>query len=228
MIMIKLAKKYIFHLWLKLQPDKEKIFTKYYKENFWKNNESRSGEGSTLEQTERLRSQLPVFIEKYSIKIIFDAPCGDFNWMKHVKRDIIEYIGADIVRPLVDENNSRYADKRTHFLHLDITKDEFPMADVWICRDLLFHLSENDIYRSLDNFLSSGIPWILTTTFTEHPINENVPTGSFRLINLEISPFNFPPPVEYLVDSVPSWQKRCLGLWNREQVKEALAMRFHS
>jgi len=60
----------------------EDRFTEIYKSNYWGSKESVSGIGSTLIYTENLRSKLPDLFQLYSIKSIFDAPCGDFNWMK--------------------------------------------------------------------------------------------------------------------------------------------------
>lgn len=225
--MAKQLKQYLVDFWVRIHPDKEKLFTKYYQKNLWRNEESRSGVGSTLEHTARLRTQLPDFFRRYDINTIFDAPCGDYHWFRHVPREGIAYIGADIVRPLIDDNNKRYADQATKFMHLDITRDEFPPADVWLCRDVLFHLSEKDILRALKNYLESDIPLLLTTTFPEHEVNIDAPTGSFRLINLQTSPFNFPSPIECLVDSVPTWQKRHLALWDKYQVGNVL-VRYQS
>ena len=215
-------KEIIVNAWIGIHLNKEQLFTKYYLKNSWGCNESRSGIGSSLEHTERLRSQLPIFFKDYGIKSIFDAPCGDFNWFRYVQRPGINYIGADIVRPLIESNNKNYSDEITHFIQMDITKDKFPATDVWICRDVLFHLSERDIYRTLRNFVDSDIPYILTTTFPECIENLDVPTGSFRLINLRISPFYFEPPICSLIDSVETWQIRHLALWDRETVKKAL------
>jgi hypothetical protein len=76
----------------------EERFTKIYQENHWNDSESRSGEGSTLENTQNVRNELPIVLKKYKIKSVLDAPCGDFNWMKSITQGIsIKYIGDDIV-----------------------------------------------------------------------------------------------------------------------------------
>jgi len=213
------------NIWIGMHGNKEKLFTKYYLNNSWGDPESRSGTGSTLEHNEKLRSQLYRFFEKYRIESIFNAPCGNFNRFRFVSRKNLNYIGGDIVRPLIDENEKKFADEKTRFCHFDITKDSFPTTDLWLCRDVLFHFSEEDIYRALGKFVDSGIPWILTTTFPEHVKNHDIPTGSFRLLNLEKPPFNFCPPIDTLVDSVEGWQKRILGLWDRESVMQVLRMK---
>ncbi len=107
-------KKILVNLWIRMHSDKEKLFTNYYKKNTWGDPESRSGTGSTLEHTARLRSQLPGFFEKYKIQSVLDAPCGDFNWLQHVERGSLRYIGGDIVLPMIHENNRKFANATTN------------------------------------------------------------------------------------------------------------------
>jgi hypothetical protein len=147
-------------------PDIESRFTKIYSMNYWGNSESVSGAGSTLSCTKTLRERLPALFEQFAIRRVLDAPCGDFNWMRLVVQQCdIEYVGADVVRPLIDSNAARFAGSRVSFAHLDITKDELPQADLWICRDCLFHFSFEDTRRALRQFVASKIPYVLTTTF---------------------------------------------------------------
>jgi hypothetical protein len=81
-------------------------FTEIYNNNGWCSPESRSGNGSELKNTIKLRSELPYLFVKYNIKSILDIPCGDFNWMKEVDLTNIEYKGADIVESLINLNNT--------------------------------------------------------------------------------------------------------------------------
>ncbi len=39
-----------------------------------------------------------------------------------------------------------------------------PKADLWLCRDVLFHLPNKDVITVLANFANSEIPYLLTTT----------------------------------------------------------------
>ena len=127
--------------------DIETRFTKIYSNNYWGNKESVSGSGSTLEYTENIRNGLNKLINQYSITSIFDAPCGDFNWMKLLikNNNNIQYIGGDIVKPLIESNIALYQSERVKFKHIDLTSDTYPYADLMFCRDCLFHLSYNDI-----------------------------------------------------------------------------------
>ena len=137
---------------------RDDTFQKIYSHNYWNNPESVSGFGSTLKYTELIRREIPLVIHKYNIKSIFDAPCGDFNWMQHVLHDVsVEYIGADIVPDLVAANNQQFGSDRISFVECDIVTDRLPGSDLMICRDCLFHLSESDIKSFFRNFASSDI-----------------------------------------------------------------------
>jgi hypothetical protein len=74
-----------------------------------------------------------------NIGTLFDAPCGDFNWMSHVLfPERMRYIGADIVPDLIAALRAKYGDRAGHhFCIVDIAHDALPSADLWLCRDVL-------------------------------------------------------------------------------------------
>jgi hypothetical protein len=204
----------------------EDRFTEIYRNNYWGNFESVSGNGSTLAASMNLRRKLPALVEQFAIQSIFDAPCGDFHWMKEVLKTLpINYIGGDIVRPLVEAHNSKYQNSRTKFIHVDITKDNFPTSDLMICRDCLFHLSYSDTKLALQHFIDSKIPYLLTTTYVNNSeySNKDIVTGSFRLIDLFAAPYHFPKEVLYRIDdTIPHEHPREMCLWSRDQIIEAM------
>lgn len=207
------------------QQNIEDTFTAIYDEKYWGDDESTSGPGSTLKYTENLRKALPEVINKLKLNRIFDAPCGDFNWMKHVLSEIdIEYIGGDVVRSLIDSHNQKYSNSKTTFIHIDLTKDVFPQADLMICRDCLFHLSFQDTEGVISNYLASGIPYLFATTHINKSnfSNKDIKTGSFRLIDLFSSPHSFPAdPMLRVDDWIPGFPEREMCLWSREQILKA-------
>ncbi len=142
------------------------VFRDLYRHNEWDNPESVSGPGSTLVYTVNIRDQLPRLVEELEIHSILDAPCGDFNWFKSIEWNTpISYLGGDIVDDLVKVNQSRYANDQTKFLHLDIVRDRLPKADLWLCRDCLFHLSEREYSWQSINFSRATSP-----IFSRRPI----------------------------------------------------------
>jgi hypothetical protein len=216
----------VLRLRLRNNQTNQERFTWIYNTNAWCGS-TPSGQGSSLGYTANLRGEIPKLLRDYSIQIIFDAPCGDFNWMRHVLTEVdIQYIGADIVHPLISSLNGKYGDAKTSFIHMDLIKDKFPNADLMICRDCLFHLSFLDIESVLRNFLLSGIPYLLTSTYINRGrfVNRDIRTGEFRLIDLFSSPFNFPTdPLLRIDDWVPPHPERQMCLWSKAQVDGALA-----
>lgn len=209
--------------------DIEQRFSVIHDQNYWRSAETVSGSGSTLAATENLRKELPALFERFSIHSVFDAPCGDFSWMREVVAGSnITYHGADIVRSLVEANRAAYANERTTFSHLDITRAEFPHADLWLCRDSLFHLSNEDIARALDRFANSSIDYMLATTHinTNGFRNFDIATGDCRLLDLFAAPHSLPTDVGHrIIDYRDPDPPREMCLWSRPQIAATLADR---
>lgn len=195
----------------------KEIFREIYQNNYWGNAHSRSGAGSDLTQTRVVREELPKIIANHAVASMLDIPCGDWHWMKEVQLNT-SYIGADIVAELIAVNNKKYGNAQHQFMQLDIIKDELPIVDLIFARDVLVHLSLDDIRSALDNIKKSGSRLLLTTTFTERSENIDIPTGHWRPINLQRAPFNLPAPLllinENCTEGDGSWGDKSLGLWN--------------
>ena len=204
--------------------DSREVFHHHYESNTWRNEESVSGSGSTLQYTENIRKRIPQIVDELGIQVILDAPCGDYNWFRDIEwNTLISYIGGDIVDPLVERNNALYENDKTKFVGLDIVREALPNADLWLCRDCLFHLSEHDIFLALDNFLKSDITYLLTSTHPDCDMNSDIPTGAFRLLNLQLPPFSLGKPIRAIDDWIEGHPVRQLGLWERGAVKDVLA-----
>lgn len=204
----------------------EEKFTLIYRLNHWGSKESVSGPGSELGYTANLRQHLPQLVEDFGIRAIFDAPCGDFNWMSQVLPQLgATYTGGDIVLPMIESHQARHARDGVSFIHLDLTRDAFPRADLMICRDCLFHLSFDDTRRVLGSFVASGTPYLLTTTHVNRGFgNGDIATGGFRLIDLFAAPYHFPQDALRRIDDwIPPAPERMMCLWSRDQVVQALA-----
>jgi SAM-dependent methyltransferase len=194
----------------------EDVFTEIYRNNSWADAETVSGRGSTLERTDAIRRALPALLESIGARSLLDAPCGDFNWMRHAGLGDIRYTGADIVPELVERNRRLYAGGSREFVVADITRDALPEADAILCRDCLVHLSFKHIHAALANFKRSGARFLLTTTYPTAPENRDIQTGWWRAVNLQLPPFNFPAPLR-LVDE-DAGAGKSLGLWGLEKL----------
>jgi len=221
----------------------EKVFTKVYNTHEWGDgvNRPKSGDGSSIDYTANLRKHLPIIFNQFNINTVLDAPCGDMTWMPLVLKDYpINYIGADIVSDMIEEHKMKYVGSNVKFVHLDITTDPLPQADLLICRDCLFHLTNAKILDFFNNFLKSNIQYILTTTHLPISLNHGRPwffntelpgdveSGAYRLLNLYASPYNFTRDVLYrLDDTYGPHPTREMCVWSRDQILNGLKTEFN-
>ena len=130
----------------------------------------------------------------------------------------------------IESLNTRFKNDSTKFLHVDLTTDKFPQSDLMICRDCLFHLTYDQTKLVLQNFIDSDIKYLLTTTHLNNGrfSNKDIPTGSFRTIDLFSAPYHFPQEVLFRIDdsmpnftidgAIPDEARREMCLWSRDQV----------
>jgi hypothetical protein len=194
----------------------QRTFTAIFYNQGWGEHASVSGSGSTLAQTIAIRREIPLLLQRWSIKSILDIPCGDLHWMKEVDLGQVRYVGADIVESLVRTNTARFGQVRD-FMVLDLTKSVLPKVDLIFSRDCLVHLPLKDILAALKNVRRSGCGFFLSTTFPQTESNLEIELGQWRPINLQIAPFNLPAPLEIVYENRPEssehWHEKSLGLW---------------
>jgi len=200
------------------------IFTEYYQNNTWTGKESVSGPGSDYEQTKFLIPELEIMLKYLNIKSMLDAPCGDFNWMKRVNLDKINYHGADIVEPLIAQNNKKYKQKNITFSVIDIVNDNLPQVDLIMVRDCLVHLPTKDVFKALKNIKDSGSKYLLTTNFlwNHQEDNQDISVGEWRRINLQKTPYNFKYPERILIEgNIQSHDRdKTMSLWYIKDIPE--------
>ncbi|TBN02389.1 class I SAM-dependent methyltransferase [Hyunsoonleella flava] len=101
--------------------------------------------------------------------IICDLGCGDFNIGKQLIPLSKKYIAIDIVAPLIERNKKRFHADNLEFHSLDIAKDELPIGDCAILRQVLQHVSNAEIQKILDKLVS--YKYVILT--------EHIPMGNF-------------------------------------------------
>lgn len=193
------------------------IFTNIYHSNYWNDKQSVSGAGSNLEATEAIRLALPPLFAELGVETMIDIPCGDFYWFKEMELPGIQYIGADIVPELVAHCKEKYGDNSHTFLVTDATKRVLPQVDLIFCRDMLGHLTNDDVRKTLKNFRASGSRYLMATTFPGRDPNQDIETGQWRPIDLEALRFGLGP-VMLLIDEKftggdGKFTDKMLGLW---------------
>jgi glycosyltransferase involved in cell wall biosynthesis len=202
----------------------KRVFTGVYEDNYWGGEDSVSGPGSDDKQTIIIQREISDMILEKGLKVLVDAPCGDFLWMKNVIENVHEnietYTGIDIVDKLIIFNNENYSSPKIKFKVQDLTDSEIPACDLIICRDCFIHLSFKNIFKILDRFKRSGAKYILISTYNNRGrINQDIADFkiNFRALNLQKFPFMFPAPVEIINEGCTEfsgeYSDKSLALW---------------
>jgi len=163
-------------------------FNKIYSENYWANYRKDksldfdSGFTSYVDYIlEEYVLALQCFLEKnLDIKTIVNLGCGDFNVGSNIAPLFDSYIGVDIVESLVIRNQKKFSSKSISFLHRDMTTDKLPSADLICARQVLQHLSNQDIQSFLDNIKGNYKYLIITETMHRSwrfMPNRDIPSG---------------------------------------------------
>ena len=193
-----------------------RVFTRIYVKRRWISGGTLSGAGSTLPETEVIRTELPSLLRVLEVRSMLDIPCGDFNWMRELEFSVT-YIGADIVAPLIEKNQRFFTKPHRKFLVADVIRDNLPEVDLVLCRDCLVHLSNEDAIKAVRNIKRSGAKYLLVTTYPMRKENMDILTGEWRALNLELPPFHFPPPLRVINEKSRAdggkGSDKSLGLW---------------
>jgi SAM-dependent methyltransferase len=213
------------------------IFSSIYENYGFGSTESRSGPGSTLSETEKLRKKIVDLVKNYDIKSVLDIPCGDFNWMKEIVDNFYYYTGGDIVDKCIISNNENYSRYNINFINFDLLKDKFPKNDLLIVRDVIGHFPIQDGLEIVKNIINSDCKYLLTTTwyninddnYFKHHKNKIVDYGRFYPVNLMSNPFNFPKPIEVIeedvfVDNYDIGVRKVLAFWKIDDLKSSVVL----
>ena len=130
-----------------------------------------SGEGTIDENARFYLEKLLDFIKNNEIQSIVEIGCGDFRLMKTIIDTVqCDYKGIDVVPKLIQHLTQNFANERTSFACLDASIDKLPPANVCIIRQVLQHLSNDQIAAILKKCQQYRFVII-----TEHlPIGSNV------------------------------------------------------
>ena len=189
-------------------------FAAIYRNRVWLNGRSSgslSGLGSELGATNSIRQHLPRLFRDLDVKTLLDIGCGDFNWLQAVPLDC-DYVGIDVVGRVIELDTRDFGSPRRVFHALDATRDALPPADTALCREVLFHLSFDDIRALIRNVARSGVTTLIATNDANTAINSDILSGDFRMLNLRRPPFRFPRPGVCIPDDGVS-PGRVLAVW---------------
>lgn len=195
----------------------EEVFTDIYEKNKWGGSigEFSSGSGSTDEAA--VSAYISTLAQQASVldfprKTFVDLGCGDFRVGKQLLPYCDRYIGVDIVKSLVDYNQSHFGSPKTHFIHSNILEDELPNGEICFVRQVLQHLSNQQIKTILDKlskyqhvYISEHYP---SNNVNISPNKDKAHGGDIRLyensgVYLSDPPFDLPKHSLRLILEVP-------------------------
>jgi SAM-dependent methyltransferase len=154
--------------WMNRRRSVEQVFTNIYLGRKWGGDAEGglcSGAGSLEEDAVGpYIGAVRAFLERENLSScrLVDLGCGDFRVGARLAPLAASYVGVDVVRPVVEQNQAGHATDRVSFLHRDILRDELPEGDVGFLRQVLQHLS-NDQIRTVLQRVGSRYPWVLIT-----------------------------------------------------------------
>lgn len=155
-------------------------FAQTYRNQLWgrlRGDEFFSGRGSLDEFATPYVEWLTKFITEHNINTIVDLGCGDFRIGQRICSAVsTNYVGVDIVPELIAHNQSQFGSPRVCFRCADIIEDALPDGEICLIRQVLQHLSNNQICSVLDNCMK--FPYLLVT--------EDVYSGQKMRPNLDI------------------------------------------
>lgn len=128
----------------------EDVFTEIYTKNKWGGQKGEFDSGAGTSDQKIVFAYISMISEQASLldfndKTFVDLGCGDFRVGKQLLSLCSQYIGVDVVKPLILRNQEKYENKKTKFMHLDIIEDELPEGDVCFVRQVFQHLSNKQI-----------------------------------------------------------------------------------
>jgi len=154
------------------------IFAEIYDRNRWGGSEGtfHSGSGSSAAHAAHYGQMVRDFIRLRSVRRVVDLGCGDFRIGAQLVDAGCIYSGVDIVPSLIESNRRRYGSERVRFECLNVIEDRLPPGDLCLIRQVLQHLSNEQISKVLRNV--AGYRYVIVTEHYPAP-------GALRGKNLD-------------------------------------------
>eukprot|EP00933_Yihiella_yeosuensis_P031720 TRINITY_DN2529_c3_g1_i2.p1 TRINITY_DN2529_c3_g1~~TRINITY_DN2529_c3_g1_i2.p1 ORF type:complete len:270 (-),score=33.66 TRINITY_DN2529_c3_g1_i2:126-935(-) len=133
----------------------EETFSKIYATSAWGKG---SGAGSLPVHCLKWIEFVRKFIRERNIQSVIDLGCGDWQFSPYIYHDLkVEYVGYDVVLPVIQENTQNWGDQGYKFEHLEFSTKvaDIKDAELYILKDVLQHWSSARIRTFLSALLSS-------------------------------------------------------------------------
>lgn len=186
----------------------QEVFSEVYAARQWGLGEDfDSGTGSRGDAALGYADCVRAVIEQSAARSAVDIGCGDFRVASLFVDALESYHGIDVVGELVARNSALHGRPGVRFSVLDAATDEPPRADICLVRQVLQHLSNDQISRILER--CRRYPLVLVTEHLPAPERTGEPNldkphgpdtrldrGSW--VDISRPPFDCSPVVEVL------------------------------
>lgn len=130
--------------------NRKETFNYIYQKKLWGGAQEQykyySGPGSHKKRyVEPYCEMIKNFISQNNISTVVDIGCGDFHVAHNWLNENIKYIGIDIVQEMIDHHNEQYGTDNIHFYCLDVVEEDLPDAELCLVRQVLQHLSNEEV-----------------------------------------------------------------------------------
>jgi hypothetical protein len=144
-----------------------------YEMNLWGGGEFDFYSGDGSHQSEIVEPYIKVlvsFLESFEKPLtVCDFGCGDFNIGNQLVKYTKNYIALDIVESLINYNKEKFNKENLEFRCLDIAVDTIPSGDCAVVRQVLQHVSNDEVQNVLCKL--SSFKYVIVT--------EHIPNGDF-------------------------------------------------
>jgi SAM-dependent methyltransferase len=162
-------------------------FEEIYAKNEWRHG---SGEGSRPENTRGYVAFLEEFLMARDIRSVVDMGCGDWQFSKDIRWGAARYLGLDVVGPVIRKNRRKYAKDGVSFRLYSGNPMDLPTADLLIVKDVLQHLSDQNVMEFLPYLRRFKYALITNCVNPKGPTeNRDTQDGGFRYLDLRLPPF---------------------------------------
>jgi SAM-dependent methyltransferase len=150
------------------------VFADIYRKGLWGKSDCGapfySGPGSDAHIAEPYINAVRRLITDHNVTSIVDLGCGDFRVSSQLVGNDLSYCGLDVVKELIEHNNARFSSENVTFRLANLLTDELPSGQLCLIRQVLQHLSNDQVASILTKCRS--YPFVV---ITEHLPNERRP-----------------------------------------------------
>lgn len=132
----------------------KEVFSGIYQSHKWSDDsytKPLSGEGSVPELVAPYVEFVQRVINRFDIKSVLDCGHGDWSMWRDFRFEGSDYLGFDVADGLSEKVSATFGSENRKFFQSDFCYSELPEADLLMTKDVLQHLSNDDVQRFLQN-----------------------------------------------------------------------------